>query len=122
MATVTVNQTKEQVNVTDFQGDTIIVPLQYLDSSGAPISMTGMTAKLQLFLPNDPVAKLTLTQASGIALGGSPHNIIMTITSAQSAGLAAGTYTGELVMTKTAGNVVDTLFTLSLTLQARKTQ
>jgi hypothetical protein len=68
------------------------------------VDITGYTARMQLrSLPNDPIAVLTLTQASGITIDGPTGTLAVRITAAQTAAIIAGPYYYDLEITSPTG-------------------
>jgi len=63
---------------------------------GTAVNLTGYTAAMQVRSSYDEDAVISLTSASGIALGGTAGTIAITITNTQSAGVAAGQYVYDL--------------------------
>ena len=83
------------------QGATFTRTITWKDSTGAAVNLTGYTARMQIRERVDSATALvSLTQASGIALGGSDGTITLTITSALTDALPnmkKGVYDLELV-------------------------
>jgi hypothetical protein len=83
------------------QGATFTRTITWKDSTGAAVNLTGYTARMQIRERVDSATALvSLTQASGIALGGSAGTITLTITSALTDALPnmkKGVYDLELV-------------------------
>lgn len=83
------------------QGATFQLNLLWKDSAGAPINLTGYTARMQVrHKINDPTALLSLTtENSGIALGGAAGTINIVATAALTTTLTekSGVYDLELV-------------------------
>ena len=68
------------------------------------VDITGYTARMQLrSLPNDSVAVLTLTQASGITIDGPTGTLAVRATAAQTAAISAGPYYYDLEITSPTG-------------------
>lgn len=78
------------------QGATWTRTITWRDSAGTAINLTGYTARMMLKRGyKDTVAALSLTNSSGITLGGAAGTIVITITAAQSA-LLSGQYVYDL--------------------------
>jgi hypothetical protein len=92
------------------QGATLSLVATWKDSSGTAINLTGYTARLSVRTHHSSATELlSLTTASGIALGGAAGTITITATAAQTAALSApvvGVYDLELV---SSGGVVTRL-------------
>jgi hypothetical protein len=68
------------------------------------VDITGYTASMQLrSLPNDTIAVLTLTQASGITIDGPSGTLAVRATAVQTAAIIAGPYYYDLEITSPAG-------------------
>lgn len=68
------------------------------------VNITGFTARMQLrSLPNDSIAVLTLTQASGITIDGPTGTLAVRATAAQTAAISAGPYYYDLEITSPTG-------------------
>ena len=106
------------VKFTAKQGDTFHRQVTWSGDSG-PINLTGYTARMQLRTSyTSNTAVLSLTQASGLTLGGAAGTIDINITSIQTTALAVGTYVYDLEMTS--GSEVTTILegTFVVTAQA----
>jgi hypothetical protein len=83
-------------NLTIYQGadfDKTFTVLQ----SGTALNFTGYTAAMQIRTSADaPTYLLSLTNGSGITLGGTAGTIALNITSAQSSALSAGSFSYDL--------------------------
>ena len=83
------------------QGTTWSLDLVYKRGT-APVSLTGAQARMQLRTSYDaPTAAISLTQASGITLGGAAGTIGVALTDAQTAALPAGRYVYDLELIET---------------------
>ena len=83
------------------QGTTWSLDLVYKRGT-APVSLTGAQARMQLRTSYDaPTAAISLTQASGITLGGEAGTIVVALTDAQTAALPAGRYVYDLELIET---------------------
>ena len=87
------------VKFTVTKGDSFHRQITWSDDSG-PINLTGYTARMQIRASyTSASALISLTQASGLTLGGAAGTIDINITSNQTTALAAGTYVYDLEMT-----------------------
>jgi hypothetical protein len=90
-------------DITLFQGadyDKTFTVLQ----GGTAINFTGFTSAMQVRTAADSTATLlSLTNGSGITLGGTAGTILVTITNAQSAAISAGSYAYDLELTSGVG-------------------
>lgn len=83
-------------DITIPQGTTWSLDLVYKRGT-APVSLTGAQARMQLRTSYDAAtAAISLTQASGITLGGAAGTIVVALTDAQTAALPAGRYVYDL--------------------------
>ena len=81
------------------QGATFALTLTYKDANDSAINLTGYAARMQLRKNiNDDTAIVSLTDGSGITLGGAAGTIEITISATTTAGLTAteGVYDIEL--------------------------
>ena len=92
------------------QGATFTRTITWKDSTGAPVNLTGYTARMQIReRVESSTALVSLTSSSGITLGGVAGTIVITITSTQTDSLPnmkKGVYDLELV---SSGGVVTRL-------------
>ncbi len=73
------------------QGETVSLSCTYKDDDGNAVNLTGYTAALTIRPSADSdVALLSLTQVSGITLGGALGTIVVALTATQTAALTAG--------------------------------
>ena len=87
------------VKFTTKQGDSFHRQITWSDSSGL-VNLTGYTARMQIRSSyTSATALISLTQASGLTLGGTAGTIDINLTSGQTTGLAVGTYVYDLEMT-----------------------
>lgn len=71
-----------------------------ISTSGSPMDLTGYTSAMQVREALDSASPLlSLTNGSGITLGGTAGTIAVTITSAQSSAIAAGSFVYDLEIT-----------------------
>jgi hypothetical protein len=89
------------------QGADWYLNLQYTDSAGTPINLTGYTAAMQFRLNvSSATAAISLTQASGITITGATGNLAIRATAAQTGALDdSAKYNYDLEITSPAGVV-----------------
>lgn len=87
------------------QGADWFLTIQYKDSTGAAINLTGYTAAMQFRLIASDTTSLNLTSSSGITITGATGTLAIRITAAQSAVLIAAQYSYELEITSSGGVV-----------------
>lgn len=89
------------------QGADFFLTLEYKDSTGAPIDLTGFTAAMQLRLTtSSAVAAVSLTQAAGITITAITGTLAIRITAAQTGALDdSAKYDYDLEITSSAGVV-----------------
>jgi hypothetical protein len=74
--------------------------------AGSALNFTGYTARMQVREAADSTAYLlSLTNGSGIVLGGTAGTIAVTITNAQSSALSGGSYAYDLELIAGAGTI-----------------
>lgn len=81
------------------QGATFSLTLTYKDSNDAAINLTGYSARLQMRKNiNDSSTVVSLTESSGLTLGGAAGTIVITISATTTASLdpAEGVYDLEI--------------------------
>jgi hypothetical protein len=86
------------------QGATWKRTITWRDENSALVDVTGYTAVLTVSDSYGGTALVTLTESSGIVVGGAAGTFACTITAAVTAGLAAGERYWELVVTDAAGD------------------
>ena len=72
------------------QGSSWTLPIQWRDSTGALVNLSGYSARMTLRQVQNSTSTAALgplTPGSGITLGGTPDNIIVAITATQSIGM-----------------------------------
>ena len=90
-------------NITCPQGATFDKTFTVLQG-GTAINLTGYSAAMQVRETYDSATALvSLTNGSGITLGGTAGTILVTITNAQSAAISAGAYAYDLELTSGVG-------------------
>jgi hypothetical protein len=77
-----------------------------ISQSGVPLNLTGYSAAMQVRESADAdTYLLSLTNGTGITLGGTAGTITVAITSAQSSAIAAGSYSYDLEIVSNGGAV-----------------
>lgn len=87
------------------QGTTFSRTFTWTDSSNNPINLTGYTAKLSIAPAPAGTPYISLTDTSGITLGGSAGTIAVTLTAAQTTAFTFTTAKYDLKLTDASGNV-----------------
>ena len=87
------------------QGADWFLSIQYKDSAGAAIDLTGYTAAMQFRPVASNTTALNLTSSSGITITAATGTLAIRITAAQSGALLAAQYDYELEITSSAGVV-----------------
>ena len=95
----------ETYNYTIDQGADSFLSIQYKDSAGTPINLTGYTAAMQFRPVASNVTSLNLTSSSGITITAATGTLEIRVTAAQSAALLATQYEYELEITSGSGVV-----------------
>jgi hypothetical protein len=95
----------ETYNYTIDQGADWFLSIQYKDSAGAAINLTGYTAAMQFRPVASNVTSLNLTSSSGITITAATGTLAIHITAVQSAALLATQYEYELEITSGSGVV-----------------
>ena len=94
-----------EYNITCFQGANFDRTFTITQSSVA-LNLTGYTSAMQVRTAADSTAYLvSLTNGTGITLGGTAGTIAVALTSAQSSAIPAGSYAYDLEITSGAGEV-----------------
>ena len=94
-----------EYNITCFQGANFDRTFTITQSSVA-LNLTGYTSAMQVRTAADSTAYLvSLTNGTGITLGGTAGTITVALTSAQSSAISAGSYAYDLEITSGAGEV-----------------
>ena len=91
-----INPTTENLLV--FQGATFDQTFT-LSVSGSPVNLTGYTAAMKVRATSADDAVLSLTNGSGITLGGALGTVAVVITATQTTGIPAGRYLYDLELT-----------------------
>ena len=90
--------------------------------NGTALNWTGYSARMQVRNSSDATATLlSLTNGSGITLGGTAGTIAVTITSTQSAAIPAGSYAYDLELVSS-GNLVTRLLQGAFTVSGNVTR
>lgn len=88
------------------QGATLSLTLTYRDSADALVNLTGYSARMQVReRASSPGTLVSLTQASGITLGGAAGTIVITVSATATAALEAGQYVYDLEIVSGGGVV-----------------
>lgn len=87
------------LNLTFPQGATWELSLTWTDSAGDPIDLTSCAAQMQVRASFDSAAVLSLTQGSGITLGGTAGTIELSASSTATAAILAQEYAYDLEVT-----------------------
>jgi len=90
------------------QGATWQRLIKWRDSDEALISNVGYSARMKIKADVNSTEVLSLTDASGIALGGANGEILITISKTQTAAISPGVYVYDLEL-ESAGGVVTRL-------------
>ena len=107
-------------NFTIDQGSTWTLQLIYKDPNGAPINLSGYTAKMQLRSKFDSAdAVLTLTSGSGITIDGPTGTINLVATDEQTEAIKSGFYVYDLELSN--GGVITRLIQGQVTLSPQVT-
>lgn len=87
-------------NITAYQGATFDLNMNWA-IGGTAVDLTGYTAAMQIrSTPSSPVAVVSLTNTSGITLGGTAGTIDIRITAATMGSVAPGQYVYDLELTQ----------------------
>ena len=101
-----------ELNITIDQGSTWVKSITWQDSNEDPYDLSTYTARMMIrrnYADKDKRQPLiTLTDESGIALGDSTDNVVITITDAQTEAIPAGEYYWDIEL-EDASNVVTKL-------------
>ena len=93
-------------NIAAEQGTDYAATLTYANSGGTAINITGYSARMQVRRSvGAPTSVLTLTNASGITLGGAAGTVAISIAAAAMATVPAGNYRYDLELVSGAGVV-----------------
>lgn len=93
-------------NISAEQGTDYAATLTYANSTGTAINITGYTARMQVRrTAGSPNAALTLTNTSGITLGGAAGTVAIAIPAAALAVIDSGNYRYDLELVSGAGVV-----------------
>jgi fibronectin type 3 domain-containing protein len=85
-------------------GATYVDVVTFRDSAGALVNLTGYTAALKIRpTVESSTTTLSLTQASGLTLGGAAGTVTITLTAANTTTLASGNYVYDLKVTSAGG-------------------
>jgi len=94
-------------DITADQGANYAATLTYRDSANTIINLTGYSARMQVRKTiGSTTPYLSLTQASGITLGGAAGTVAIAISAATLAAVPAGNYVYDLELISGAGAVI----------------
>jgi hypothetical protein len=111
-----------KVNFEEYEGDTLTMSFAYKNPDGTLIDLTGYTAKMDICTEALATPTLTLTDTTGITLGGTPNNIVVVLTPSQThTTLGVGNFVYDLELTDTLAQV-NTLIEGSITIKQSITQ
>ena len=85
------------------RGETWSRTITWKDSGGSLVNLTGYAAKLVIKSTPSGTALLTLTESSGLTLGGAAGTIAWEMTAAQTAALPTGSLRYDLLLTSSTG-------------------
>jgi hypothetical protein len=89
------------------QGSDFSTVITYSDDAGNPVNLTGATGRMQVRrFAGSPAANITLTNGSGVALGGVLGTITITISSAALSQVPAGAYVYDIEIVDTSQKVL----------------
>lgn len=85
------------------QGSDLDTLITYTDNAAAPINLTGCSARMQVRkFSGSSNSRLTLTNSSGITLGGAAGTIRISVTAAALSTVPAGSYVYDIELVDTA--------------------
>lgn len=94
-------------NIAAEQGTTYAATVTFNDSAGAPVSLVGASAAMNVRkFTGSPERYLTVLVGSGLVLGGAQGTVTITIPAASLALIPAGKYVYDLEITLASGSVV----------------
>lgn len=107
MIKVTKNAATGETNIQVDQNADFNLSITYKDEAGDPINLTTYTGKMQIRTGySEPDAVVTLTDGSGLTLGGAAGTIAVHVSAAQNAGLdGKRAYVYDLVLTNPSNQV-----------------
>ena len=110
------------INWTVGQGETWNLTLSWKDSGGVPVNLTGYSARMQARTTYDAaVPVLSLTNGSGITLGGTAGTLAVSVDATTTAAIGAATYVWDVEVVS-AGSVVTRLAGGNLTVTPEVTR
>jgi len=99
------------------QGSDFSTVITYSDDAAALVNLTGCTGRMQVRkFAGSPAANITLTNGSGVTLGGAAGTITITISSAALSQVPAGAYVYDVEIVDTSSKVLKVIsgsFTVS---------
>lgn len=103
-------------DISAFQGADYAVTFTYNDSTGAPVNLTGATARMQVRkYPESQYPLITLANGSGITLGGALGTVAVAIAGASLTAVPSGKMYYDIEIVTSSGAIVKLisgLFTL----------
>jgi hypothetical protein len=94
----------DQYNITAEQGSDLSFVLTYRTAAAALVNLTGYTAKMQVRKnASASAAYISLTETSGITLGGAAGTVTLLIDSATLQGVQPGSYVYDLILNSNTG-------------------
>ena len=94
----------DQYNISAEQGSDLSFVLTYRTAAGALVNLTGYTAKMQVRKnASASAAYISLTETSGITLGGALGTVTILVDSATLQGIQAGSYVYDLILNSNTG-------------------
>lgn len=111
-----------EYDITCEQGATLSLTFTWKDSSDAAVNLTGYSARMQVReKATSPGTLLSLTNGSGLTLGGSAGTIALSVSATATAALEAGQYVYDLEL-QSGGGVVTRLLEGRFTVKAEVTR
>ena len=94
-------------NIAAEQGSTYAATVTYNDSAGAPVSLVGASASMNVRkFAGSPKSHLTLSVGNGLTLGGALGTVTISISAAALSAVPAGEYTYDLEVVLASGSTV----------------
>lgn len=93
-----------EYNITAEQGSDLSFVLTYRSAAGSLINLTGYTARMKVRKrASSPAAYLSLTETSGLALGGAAGTVTISVNSTALSAVPAGKYIYDLRLDSPSG-------------------
>jgi hypothetical protein len=94
-------------DITADQGSDFSTVVTYTDDAGSPVNLTGCTGRMQIRrFAGSPAANITLTNGSGVTLGGALGTITITVSAAALSQVLAGGYVYDVEIVDTSSKVL----------------